>query len=131
MSDRNWYGGAPPFIGWWNASVATTEGSWRWWNGQRWSMACTKHVSTEYIANIETMWGPKLSCVRWSDFYPEDAVVPRRIDDRDKTTLAYKYASIGEAYSYYRIWHKYSESGEPIMTKAAYDYLSNFIKHNQ
>ena len=77
------------------------------------------------------MWGPKLSQVRWSDFYPEDAVVPRRIDDRDKTTLAYKYASIGEAYSYYMRQRNDSASSEPIMTKAAYDYLSNFIKHNQ
>ena len=131
MSDRNWYCGAPPFIGWWNASVDTTEGSWRWWNGQRWSMACTQHTPMKRVENIEARWGPVLSRVRWSDFYPEDAVVPRRIDDRDKTTLAYKYASIGEVYTNYLWQRHYSESSEPIMTKAAYNYLSNFIRQNQ
>lgn len=131
MSDRKWYGGAPPFIGWWNASVATTDSSWRWWNGQRWSMACTQHAPMKYVANIEARWGPALSSVLWSDFYPEDAVVPRRIDDRDKTTLAYEYANIGELYSYYLMRHNDSRANEPIMTKAAYYYLANFIKHNQ
>ena len=34
-----WNSGPPPSLGWWPASAFKTEGLYRWWNGQRWSIA--------------------------------------------------------------------------------------------
>lgn len=79
MSDRVWHKGPPPFPGWWNASCVRLETIWRWWDGVRWSIQAHCHVSREFAAisanNIDD--GPLVDDIEWTDYWPENARVPR------------------------------------------------------
>ena len=77
-----WHKGPPPHVGLWLASVGK-HNIWRWWNGVAWShqVSCDSSIST--VINLSKGHGPYhvQPLIKWSDYYPEDAIVPR-IDPR-------------------------------------------------
>lgn len=82
MNTRKWHSGPPPHIGWWNASRLELINIWRWWDGREWS-TCVGERSP--ISAVVRSAGSKerlpLSEFSWSDYWPENARVPR-IDPR-------------------------------------------------
>lgn len=72
MSDRYWYQGQPPHIGWWNASISRQENAWRWWDGFRWSEVAWSHYnSAEALASSERP--ARLAVhrdIEWTTYYP-------------------------------------------------------------
>lgn len=80
MKERKWNSGPPPFIGWWNACITNDPNEWRWWNGVNWSISVyEKDSDPEHFAEILSIFTPLL--IRWTDYWPENARVPR-IDPR-------------------------------------------------
>jgi hypothetical protein len=78
-SKRIWHSGPPPHIGWWNASLWGDHDLWRWWDGQRWSWGVN---SSDPINVVRLQASKRLGYdVKWSDYYPENARVPR-VDPR-------------------------------------------------
>jgi len=71
-----WHKGPPPHIGWWNASWCQLKDSWRWWDGKTWSCSTTPRHTAEEAAECA-----KTPCnandIKWTNFYPENARVPR------------------------------------------------------
>ena len=85
MKELSWHTGSPPHVGWWNAAFGKFQGIWRWWNGVRWSL-CAHYTDTPEeagkLAEIPvTESATTLSRIYWSDYWPENARVPR-IDPR-------------------------------------------------
>ena len=84
MSTKHtWHKGPPPFVGWWKTKWERTDGiNWRWWNGELWSKCA---LYDDYIltvmdkANKPSNFLPDE--ILWSDYWPENARVPR-IDPR-------------------------------------------------
>lgn len=74
---RVWHKGPPPFVGWWNACEYNLGSTWRWWDGKAWSVALGANCQTEDtlagLAKVRTT----ATRVRWNDYWPEDARVPR------------------------------------------------------
>jgi hypothetical protein len=77
--DREWHSGPPPHVGWWNASMNESPNTWRWWNGTAWSTACFQGIEINEIGRIALEPGDtyEQECVQWSDYWPENARVPR------------------------------------------------------
>lgn len=78
MSDRVWHKGPPPFQGWWNASVQKDDEAWRWWEDGEWSVAAYDYDCAEEaqrLAEVTTNEIP--SSIEWTDYWPENARVPR------------------------------------------------------
>lgn len=48
-----WNIGPPPSIGWWPASATFSENTYRWWNGDKWSVACSSNED----AKSAGFWG--------------------------------------------------------------------------
>lgn len=82
MTDRKWHSGPPPHIGWWNASLDRGEDVWRWWDGREWSWCVgeSEPISTA-VLNAKIKLPYFHSIISWSDYWPENARVPR-IDPR-------------------------------------------------
>lgn len=82
---RVWNNGPPPHIGWWNASSDTGNApeTFSWWNGFRWSLGTQpdKDAKDAAIRAKELRDPEDERLVRWTDYYPENARVPR-IDPR-------------------------------------------------
>ena len=80
---RIWRKGDPPHMGWWNASMYRDKNTWRWWSGERWSHGVPVSASCETAGYFATrlLWSATNE-VEWSDFWPENARVPR-IDPED------------------------------------------------
>lgn len=78
MNTRNWKSGPPPHFGWWNASRDMDSRAWRWWDGVQWSGVTFAGLDGSYArqAALQLDHGPTGS-IHWSDYYPEDARVPR------------------------------------------------------
>ena len=79
MKYLKWHIGTPPHIGWWMASVYRDPEIWRWWNGRYWSRPVridntSKEAAfrAKHAAN-----GIGVAGIEWSDYYPENARVPR------------------------------------------------------
>lgn len=73
----NWHDGPPPFVGWWRVEAPLLrKATWSWWDGERWSGVCFKDEPMEFVALLSSCaWqGDPL---RWSDYYPPNARVPR------------------------------------------------------
>ena len=81
MTDRTWHKGPPPFRGWWNASSCADEDCWRWWNGMLWSFPAYPGYTEELVFMAMTGQPNDQKDIKWSDYYPKDARVPR-IDPR-------------------------------------------------
>lgn len=87
MTARTWRKGPPPFPGWWNARVMSFSGDdrWGWWDGRRWSVFADEGMSaSEAAERAKTIggYGGGTAHVEWSDYYPENARVPR-VDPRE------------------------------------------------
>ena len=77
-ADRKWHKGPPPHIGWWNASFGRREDAWRWWNGEWWSRDALPYYSGHEAAVFAERRAIALQRdIEWSDYYPENARVPR------------------------------------------------------
>lgn len=73
-----WRSGPPPHIGWWNASLDQMHESWRWWDGEKWSVAVSNRRSPRFAgrqAQFASAGG--LARIEWTDYYPPGARVPR------------------------------------------------------
>ena len=63
-----WHSGPPPSVGWWPASATRCERCLRWWNGEYWSMACsrgTKIDVVERLARTRSIFD--LDEIEWAD----------------------------------------------------------------
>lgn len=76
MSERVWHKGPPRFIGWWNASIHKDEECWRWWDGSAWSEAAYEEYSPGLACLTASKTKPNKK-VEWTDYWPENARVPR------------------------------------------------------
>lgn len=81
MSAHIWHKGPPPHVGWWNASPRQDPDDWRWWNGVFWSVAAYTNDSGRSAAHFAR---GQTGCehIEWSDYWPENARVPR-LDSTD------------------------------------------------
>jgi hypothetical protein len=79
MTERVWHEGPPPHVGWWNTMDTTgRSGEWRWWNGSNWSIHTLEIRNAEDAALNSTKAAAfTLSEICWSDYWPENARVPR------------------------------------------------------
>jgi hypothetical protein len=77
MSTRNWHKGPPPHVGWWNASVVEVHDAWRWWNGEFWSNVVYSAAGVRRIEERAAQKFYRQKDVRWTDYYPRNARVPR------------------------------------------------------
>lgn len=82
---RTWHKGPPPHVGWWNAAffpeLEWASDTWRWWDGKNWTLV--REVRDAADATLCTRYGSQLA-VWWTDYYPEDAVVPRMTPEQWK-----------------------------------------------
>ena len=84
--NRVWHSGPPPHIGWWNAATGThslVNHCWRWWDGKQWSRSALANETALSAAESARYRIPRplQKAVRWTDYWPENARVPR-IDPR-------------------------------------------------
>ncbi len=84
LKPRNWpkwSNEPPPHVGWWltcNTRPPVAEGLWRWWNGKHWSAGIRKSMPSMVAAraaNFPSLW--LNSELVWTDYWPENARVPR------------------------------------------------------
>lgn len=73
---RTWHKGPPPHIGWWNASTYRSDRTWRWWDGSLWSRSAAPGKSAKEAARLARNPSP-VSGIEWTDYWPENARVPR------------------------------------------------------
>lgn len=79
-SNRTWYNGPPPHVGWWNASFSRSKEAWRWWNGKGWSVPAYEDqplLEVKEKARIPSLIPKSGKRIEWSDYWPENARVPR------------------------------------------------------
>ena len=74
--DRVWHSGAPPHVGWWNANKSKNTNLWRWWDGEAWSHFVHRDADAD-MAAVMAMRKTIETGICWSDYYPENARVPR------------------------------------------------------
>lgn len=73
-----WNKGHPPKPGWWVASIdGMFDNIWRWFDGQYWSAACNNKMTAEHAARCACEKSLSQDAILWSDYYPENARVPR------------------------------------------------------
>jgi hypothetical protein len=84
--NRVWRKGPPPHVGWWNASTEKDSGIWRWWSGEYWSPAVNQTSNPGDVLYASGRRGCQ-GAVRWNDYYPADARVPR-VDPRPNDLAA-------------------------------------------
>lgn len=77
MSERKWNSGPPPHVGWWNASTRENPDMWRWWDGKQWSFPAFPFELDIDAARFSTQKSDFQSEIKWTDYYPENARVPR------------------------------------------------------
>lgn len=79
QSTRPWHEGPPPFVGWWQASTTGDRGTWRWWDGFRWSRAAYPQMTAEQAARQAALQLPRglSQQVCWTWEWPERGRVRR------------------------------------------------------
>lgn len=93
MNDRVWNSGSPPHVGWWNASTRRMVHTWRWWDGKEWSLPAYPDYEAE-LAGAQAEWkAPDAGPTEWTDYYPENARVPRVAPTAVKRNPEYYYPS--------------------------------------
>lgn len=78
MNNKKWNKGAPPYIGWWNASAHRSEIIWRWWDGKCWSQNAyfrLNSMQAEKCAKRKSKISDRF--IEWTSYWPENAQVPR------------------------------------------------------
>jgi hypothetical protein len=83
VAERVWHCGAPPHIGWWNASRCDEKNEWRWWDGEQWSLNTHDYDNAFSAAQAAKIAADYQYTIEWTDYYPENARVPR-INPGDK-----------------------------------------------
>jgi hypothetical protein len=76
-SKRVWHKGPPPHVGWWNASFYSLDEVWRWWDGEKWSIPSETNINAGYAARQASIASSSQREIKWNDYYPEGARVPR------------------------------------------------------
>jgi hypothetical protein len=80
-SNRTWLNGAPPHVGWWNASVNAVESAWRWWDGHSWSFPCNPSDNIEAVlrksAKYVSYKNGGVDSIQWTYYWPANARVAR------------------------------------------------------
>ncbi len=94
MTERNWKSGPPPHIGWWNASMCRNTFVWRWWDGTGWR---TSNIDPK-LRKYDGVIAERVGEMEWSDYWPENARVPRvdPSDPKNNWIVAYINASVGD-----------------------------------
>ena len=78
MTTRTWHKGPPPHVGWWNASTARLDESWRWWDGSRWSVSFSPNKGRAAAGRaVKCPTGTPSVRIEWNDYWPDGARVPR------------------------------------------------------
>ena len=77
MTERIWYSGPPPHVGWWNASFYRYKNCWRWWNGADWSLGTRAAFPGKEAAKWAAILSRRQHNIFWTDYWPENAHVPR------------------------------------------------------
>jgi hypothetical protein len=76
-NERIWHKGPPPHVGWWNASLGKDCNVWRWWNGREWSHGTGANNKKPWITAELIDYSPSSNRIKWTDYWPENARVPR------------------------------------------------------
>jgi hypothetical protein len=110
-TETEFHEGPPPYPGWWLASVKTfvneTSNMWGFWNGSTWSIFCSKDMTANTAGNragCVGSFGGDFRHIIWSNYYPENARVPRidpRVPVREPRRIwvnVYKSGSLGGAH---------------------------------
>lgn len=79
MTSHKWNSGPPPHVGWWHASQGRYEDKWRWWDGKRWSTCVTQYAAAPALtaAAAAARRSGSGRAIEWTDYWPENARVPR------------------------------------------------------
>lgn len=77
MTARIWHKGPPPHAGWWNAGFGRRDEWWRWWDGELWSDSAHETESSASAGKSALKRQYIISYVEWTDYWPENARVPR------------------------------------------------------
>lgn len=77
MKKLKWHRGPPPFVGWWMSSLDRCADYWRWWDGEKWSIAAHRLQGEKLAAELAAAPTIYQSLVEWCDYWPEGARVPR------------------------------------------------------
>ena len=72
-----WRTGKPLHAGWWLTRLGYSKIEWRWWDGKRWSVACSPSSGAENAAAAACFACDASSAVTWCMDWPEGARVPR------------------------------------------------------
>lgn len=64
MTAPQWFSGPPPAVGWWPASAFFDVDLYRWWDGQKWSIAATRLKNHHFAASI-SRHAAVLDDIRW------------------------------------------------------------------
>ena len=72
-----WRTGKPLHAGWWLTRLGYSKAEWRWWDGERWSVACSPSSGAENAAAAACFACDASSAVTWCMDWPEGARVPR------------------------------------------------------
>lgn len=73
---RLWHSGPPPHVGWWQASSGRSTRTWRWWNGECWSIVAFPDEDLDSVAWCAATPTQSLN-MEWTTYWPEGARVPR------------------------------------------------------
>lgn len=62
------FGGPPPSIGWWPATIHGIRGPIRWWNGEHWSACAFKGESMEHVLKMAKTQADSTTAefIKWS-----------------------------------------------------------------
>ena len=94
-----WFTGAPPAIGWWNASVSRQVYVWRWWNGEYWSIACYDDATAEDVIANSQVPDELQEKICWSNYWPDYAISPVPVVelpvDRDAPAVEDDFDEVG------------------------------------
>ena len=80
---RKWHKGFPPHTGWWYTKFDQCIYFWRWFDAenQTWSVGVPDTYTPEQAARWAAQKGAIQTSIEWSNYWPENARVPR-IDPR-------------------------------------------------
>jgi hypothetical protein len=62
-----WHKGPPPSIGWWPASLFFNPKSFRWWDGEQWSLNANEGMDLERISQLARKPSLCQEEIEWTD----------------------------------------------------------------
>lgn len=76
VKPRTWHKGPAPHIGSWNANSIRSEIIWRWRDGTRWRLPAGFNYAQQ-VAAIRARTLLVSTNIEWTNYWPENARVPR------------------------------------------------------